>query len=452
MLWECRFYKLPVEWFLAALAALILLPGAAQALPAYAEQTGQQCSACHIGGFGPQLTPFGRKFKLGAYTFRGTDHFTAPVSVMALASYVHTNANQPGAPAPHYALNDNTTLDQASVFIAGGIGQHFGGFFQSTYDGVGRAYSWDNLDLRGMTHTSLADGDLVVGVSVNNSPGVQDLWNTMPAWGYPFSDTDLRPGPAAGTVLDDGLAQTVLGATAYADWNGGFYGEAGAYWTPDKGFLRAMGASAADSAGIISGAAPYFRLAYEKDLGVQNFEVGTFGFFPNLYPAGDKSTGTTDDFSDYGLDGSYEFTGNGKNVYAVNARYTHEDQHLAASRALGAASRLNDSLDDVRFDASYFWHNTFGGTVSAFNTSGSHDALLYGDNRTMTPDSTGMVFELDATPWGNHPSPLGKRMNVRVGMQYFVFTKFDGASTNYDGLGHNASDNDTFRVYLWFMG
>jgi hypothetical protein len=30
-------------------------------------QTGQPCSARHVGAFGPQLTPFGRAFKIGDY-------------------------------------------------------------------------------------------------------------------------------------------------------------------------------------------------------------------------------------------------------------------------------------------------------------------------------------------------------------------------------------------------
>jgi hypothetical protein len=42
----------------------------ANAVPAFAVQTRQPCSSCHIGGFGPQLTPFGRQFKLEGYTLR----------------------------------------------------------------------------------------------------------------------------------------------------------------------------------------------------------------------------------------------------------------------------------------------------------------------------------------------------------------------------------------------
>jgi len=39
--------------------------------------------------------------------------------------------------------------------------------------------------------------------------------------------------------------------------------------------------------------------------------------------------------------------------------------------------------------------------------------------------------------------------NARVGLQYTVYTKYDGATTNYDGTGRNASDNNTLYLFLW---
>src|ERR1700722_5797523 len=87
--------------------AMFLTAGKGEALPAFAVQTGQHCTACHVGGFGPQLTPFGRQFKLEGYTMRSGDDFTAPISAMAVASYLQTNADQPAPPAPHYDVNDN---------------------------------------------------------------------------------------------------------------------------------------------------------------------------------------------------------------------------------------------------------------------------------------------------------------------------------------------------------
>jgi hypothetical protein len=77
-----------------------------------------------------------------------------------------------------------------------------------------------------------------------------------------------------------------------------------------------------------------------------------------------------------------------------------------------------------------------GVTVSPFGIWGSRDDILYADNRTATPNSTGALFQLDYTRWGTDISPLGPRFNVRIGMQYTVYTRFDGAGRNYDGLGH----------------
>ena len=106
-------------------------------------------------------------------------------------------------------------------------------------------------------------------------------------------------------------------------------------------------------------------------------------------------------------------------------------------------------MDDVRFDLSYYWHNTVGGTVQLFNTWGSSDPLLYADNATFKPDSTGITFQVDGTLFGHDMSVLGGRFNLRAGLQYTVYTKFNGAGTNYDGLGHDASDNNTLRIFLW---
>src|SRR6516165_2378117 len=43
-----------------------LFPQRASALPSYARQTGLGCGVCHTEF--PQLTPFGRRFKIGGYT------------------------------------------------------------------------------------------------------------------------------------------------------------------------------------------------------------------------------------------------------------------------------------------------------------------------------------------------------------------------------------------------
>lgn len=433
--------------FALAVAAAISFADNAYAVPAFAVQTGQPCSACHVGGFGPQLTPLGREFKLEGYTMRSGTDFTMPVSAMAVASYVQTAKDQSPAPAPHYALNDNLTLDQASLFVGGGYGDHLGGLAQFTYDGIGRAVSWDNLDLRAVDRTTVDSHDVLFGLTLNNNPGVEDAWNTLPAWGFPYTASDLSPTPGAGTVMSGALAQTVIGLNGYAWIDSSVYVEAGLYTTPDRDFLRAVGTTS-DDPGSLSGAAPYVRIAYAKSYDDQNFQIGAFGFFPHLYPGNDRTTGQTDRYSDTGIDASYQFTGTGANIYQINAIYTHESQSLDASYLLGASQRT-DTLNDLRLDASYYWQNEIGGTVQAFNTWGTADPILYAGNATFKPDSTGILFQVDGTPFGVEPSDLGVRFNLRVGVQYTVYTKFDGASSNYDGFGRKASDNNTLRVFVW---
>src|SRR5512137_2451603 len=65
-------------WVLAA-----LWPGRSEAIPAFNRQTGQNCVACHAGGQFPELTPYGRMFKLTGYTIGQS---AMSLSVMAVAS------------------------------------------------------------------------------------------------------------------------------------------------------------------------------------------------------------------------------------------------------------------------------------------------------------------------------------------------------------------------------
>jgi hypothetical protein len=428
--------QLPIICFLFS-AAMVVASGEAYAVPAFADQTGQPCSACHIGGFGPQLTPFGRQFKLEGYT-ANTGAFAVPISAMAVASYVHTQKDLAAPPAPHLDTNDNFDLDEASIFLAGHIGDHVGGFVQTTYEGLAHHWGWDNLDVRAMTHETIDGSNVLLGVSLNNSPGTQDVFATLPAWGFPFTDSDMAPAPAAGTVINGALAQAVLGVSAYALWDSQIYTEAGLYWTPGRSFLKSLGTDP-DEAGEIDGAAPYFRAAYQKDDGTQNWEVGAFAFFPQIFPGRDSSAGS-DDYVDLGVDASYQYIVPKGDVYAVNFRYVHESQDLNASRVL-AGTNSHNTLQELHLDGSYYWHNQIGFTAGPFATWGSSDAALYG-TPSGSPDSNGILLQADYTPWGEGDGPAENRVNVRVGVQFTMYGKFDGDS-------HDASDNNTVRLFLW---
>lgn len=435
----------PLAGFFALILAGLFATGA-RALPAFAIQTGQHCNACHVGGFGPQLTPFGRDFKMHGYALR-TNTWNVPVSAMAVASYVKTRTDQASSPAPGYGVNDNLSLDQASLFIAGGLGSHLGAFIQTTYDGVAKAFHWDNLDVRATTDVSFKGVNAVVGLSVNNAPTVQDAFNTLAAWGYLYTSSTLAPAPGASPLIGQ-LAQNTLGLTAYSWINNEIYLEAGGYESPGAGFLTHAGVDPT-APGSINGLAPYARIAWQKNLGEQNFEVGGFLLDAHIFPGLDRTTGHTDHYTDLGLDASYQYFGGKRNVITLNARYTHERQNLQASQALGLAAYNGQTLQDLRADASFYWHDTIGLTVQAFDTWGSGDALLYAGNANPRPNSSGVLLQLDGTPFGAGGSPLGPRFNMRVGIQYTDYFSFDGAGRNYDGFGRNAADNNIFRLFTW---
>lgn len=417
----------------------------AMALPAFAIQTSQPCQSCHVGGFGPQLTAFGRDFKLRGYTARSAD--SAPISAMAVASYLRTLRDQEEPPAPGYSRNDNATLDEASLFFAGGFGEHLGAFVQGTYDAPAHHWAWDNVDLRATTTATIAGADTVLGLSLNNSPTVQDAWGALPVWGVPYTDSGLAPGPAAATLISDALAQNVLGLTAYGWWNSRVYSEVGLYWSPSASFLDSVGVDPTDTSEIRN-TAPYFRLAYQQQVAGGDLELGAFGLFADLYPGRDSSEGV-DRYHDLGVDASYQMTTANGGVWSADARYIHEQQRLRASAALGDAANANNTLNELRADASYYWSNRVGVTVGLFDTWGSDDSGLYADSRTFSPDSGGVLLQIDHTPFGAGDSPLGPRFNARVGAQLIHYTKFDGASSNYDGAGRDASDNDSLRLFLW---
>ena len=61
-----------ISHLLIVLCTMVGFAESAWAVPSYARQTGYACVKCHVGAFGPQLTPYGIKFKINGYT--ETDH------------------------------------------------------------------------------------------------------------------------------------------------------------------------------------------------------------------------------------------------------------------------------------------------------------------------------------------------------------------------------------------
>jgi hypothetical protein len=220
----------------------------AKALPSFARQTGQPCGTCHTDF--PALTPFGRRFKLLGYTtgggkfhttpWLGAEDFRAaadrlrgfvrapdsgqeeadkvwvpPVAMMAIAGFTHAQAPLTPPSAP-YSTNENWVLSPVSGFWGGAVTDHIGAFAQVTYnapsaggfaDPFGHTWTWDNTDVRYADETMIGNVSVIYGITANNNPTVQDVWNTTPAWTFPYVASTIAGSPGTHTLIDGNVCR-----------------------------------------------------------------------------------------------------------------------------------------------------------------------------------------------------------------------------------------------------
>jgi len=438
----------------------------AEAVPDLAAQTGQPCMMCHVGSFGPQLTPFGRAFKIGGYTQTGGEGLPSevPLSLMVQSSFTRTSSDLPADQIPHhYAANNNFSIDQVSGFIAGGVGPYTGGFIQLTYSPVTNTAHVDNTDLRPFTTVlSLGEHQLRIGTTLNNAPTVQDPYNSTYAWGFPFISSAIAPTPAANPMLATGFSGNTIGYTVYGWYDKSLYVEAGAYNTLSPWTLTRFGNDY--GIGATTSPAPYLRAAYEWDWNDQAAHIGALFMHADVNPPNgiafqtDGSMGV-DHYTDYAVDASYQYLGDGTHIVTVQGIFTHEDRNLegttaAFNAANGTSFGSSSSLNQTRLNAAYWYQNTYGLTLGWQRTWGPATPVLYqpaeltGSNNSK-PNSNAFVVEADWVPFGKDGSWMGPWINLKLGLQYTAYTQFNGGSSNYDGSGRNASDNNTFLAFAW---
>jgi hypothetical protein len=406
-----------------------------------------------------------------------------PISMMAIYGYTHTKADQPMLSPYH--TNDNANLGQLSFFYGGAITDHIGLFSQTTYGNAppgGSAidpstgqpviptdpcwnceWAWDNTDLRYANTGKLGNWDVIYGITANNNPTVQDPWNTTPAWGFPYAGSNVAPGPAAATQIDGAYAGFVGGAGVYTFIDNLVYLELTAYRTLDYKTLPKLGVDPFGMPGPFAGWAPYWRVAFEPHWGRNWFEFGAFGIFERVHTwTGADSNGDgsgnllpqtfaqTDKYTDIAFDTQYQYQGDNYWI-TLRGTYIHEDQKLDGLFNNGAAANPTNTLNTLRAYASlaYGNDNRIVLTGQYFDTWGSSDPLLYAGlnscalTTNCSPNSNGYVAEIDYIPYITSKSPLWPWANVRLGLQYTYYNKFDGTS-------ENAHDNNTLFLFAWF--
>jgi hypothetical protein len=442
---------------------------AAHAVPSFARQTGMACEACHT--VWPELTHFGRIFKANGYTLDNLKQVRGvtaqreeilslanlpPLSLMVQGSYTQIATPLPDSVASGTSQNGTVSFpQQISLFYAGKIAPHAGAFIQLTYGNDSGTFGLDNTDIRFAGLKTLpGDQSLIYGVSLNNNPTVQDLWNTTPAFGFPYTTSNIAPGAPTAAQIDGSRGQDVAGLTLYALWNEALYGELGVYRSAKQGTAGPLDSTTAG--GVVAGAAPYFRVAYEHNWGRHSLEAGLYGMSMKVFPDlglgpngvgyGQSLHGPTDDYKDFAQDVQYQYMGD-KHLFSVAATRIHESQTLNASSLAAGVETLAADLTTVRATATYYFKRRFGGSVGYFSTTGGAAEFQPPDTLHETPgslelspaDTKGWMAELNYVPW----------LNTKFSVQYTAFNKFAGFNSNYDGNGRNASDNNTLYILAW---
>jgi len=431
------------------------------AVPSFARQTGMACAACHT--VFPELTPFGREFKLNGYVLDNIRQITdidvgnnqtlalnsiPPISAMFQVSYTHTGKALPDSALPNALAKDGEVLfpDQFSLFYAGKIADELGSFVQATYDGAADHFGIDNTDIRYAHHLAFGGSDgndhhLILGLTLNNNPTVQDVWNTTPAWGFPYSGSSVAPTPAAATQIDGRLAQSVAGVGVYTWIDDHFYAEVTGYTAAIVGGAHPLDSTQSN---VAHGLAPYWRVAYEERWNRNSLSIGAYGMDLKVHPGnGTPLQGATDRYKDAAADVQYQFIGD-NHLATVLATYIHESQALDASVVDQFSANASNNLKTLKLTGEYSFHRKIGGSLGYFSTTGTSDTILYAaapvvGSANNSPNANGYIAEVNYLPW----------LNVRLQMQYVGYEKFNGLKVNYDGTGRSASDNDTLYLLVW---
>jgi hypothetical protein len=469
---------------IAALAALLSQPSFA--LPLFNRQTGQNCVACHAGGQFPELTPYGRLFKLTGYTL---GQRTLPISVMGVISNSRVaDTGKSDDPGADFQKNGKTVFATASVFLGGKISDNLGAFAQITHDPYAAQYpdgsfhghsAADNIDLRYADRFISPGRDLIVGLSVNNNPSLADPWNTAAAW----MQYVPVPSPTSSRFIDGTTPYPSYasgghlgGLSAYTFWNKAIYAELGAYGTSRGPFAFMHAGLADDSVTKLKGLNPYWRLAWNHEWGPHSLMVGTSGMTARIFdnPLDTSDTSTLHRTRDLILDSQYQYL---LDPHAVTAQLVYQrSRHVYPAALANAPSAFVDAVGNTlantnprdttnlfRTKLTYVYQARYGGSLSFFNLTGSTNtasqssgfspdslsitsdpaaaapSLRVGGNLAGNPATRGMTFEAFWTPI----------QYVRIGAQYTAYSRYNGTSQNYDGFGRNARDNNSLLMYLW---
>ncbi len=194
-----------------------------------------------------------------------------------------------------------------------------------------------------------------------------------------------------------------------------------------------------------------------REWGAHNLMVGTSGMIADVYddPLDTSDPTSVHHFRDIGVDAQYQYLldPHAVTVQLAYMRDTHRVPAFLADQPVDSTSTASRSP------------NT--------NTSDHDERVPREDAATSTPRSTAAASRSSTRPARPTPRSTTRRrcsatcgqsrrsaagppksfvtpvQYLRIGLQYTMYDRYNGASHNYDGAGRNASDNDSLFLYFW---
>ena len=493
---------------LGAGAAWLAFSAPAEAIPLFARQTGHNCQACHISY--PELTAYGREFKLNGYTFGESQPIPLAAALMAQYDMINDNVIHNGTGpslGPNCTSCNHGEIIQYSVFFGGKLAENFGMFGQfsgaefpvsggavnsATFAGNPAAPGSftpvaDNTEFRYVHRFSSGSGtlepDTVVGININNNLTMQDVWNNVPAWRYPNGGGGIAynisggmgasgAGPVWTPFIDGGGAplssgQREIGIGVYTWWHKTVYAELSLYRAPWGAFSwlawgqNEGGANNPNNpndmpSDVLANYNPYYRLAYSHDWGYNSIEVGVFGISAHTYNCNPSSTAcvtnqsATNGFRDVAFDAQYQYNKGEPWVFSVQTSYEHESNDLTAwlNSTPGVMSTPSHTINEFNINGRAYYDRKYGINAGYSMISGSNDAILYGSN------AAGPGLSNTGSPnssWWTVELNYLPLQDIRFTLQYVMYTKLNGGNSNFDGLGNNATGQNHLTAAIWWV-
>lgn len=442
-----RIFRAPPVLAGGALVLSMFSADTAYAVPSFMRQTGAECAACHVGAYGPRLTPFGIKFKIEGYT-DSNGKGSVPLSARLRLNRIK----------PQQGATD-TRIDEASIYLAGRLTDNVGSLIEVRRDDGGNnnvnTYL-RSVDLRYVRDTKIGDKNVLLGFTLNNNPGVTDPIDTNQAWNIPAIGTE---GSLFNPVVAGQLPYRVLGLTTYGFIDNSWYAELGAYRSMSRSLQNKLGLDpVSNDPGALNGLNPYWRFAYIRDFKTQAFSVGVYGMNADkqlavLSPPGaprvTARSGPSDQLRDIGLDAMYQYRGDRSNTVQLKANYVNEHRDYGSTPVVfGSTAQASGKVREATLVATYSFKETWSISAARVFVKTNQDPVRYLNG---TADSNIKYYEVAWVPFGKENSWGAPWANLRILAAWIKFDKFNGASNDLFGARFggplvNASDLNAFQL------